>query len=58
MTLDVGCPTCWEATAVELAGWDGAVEQWEDCQVCCRPMRIRAVLAAGELVSVEVDRDD
>lgn len=44
--VTVTCPACWQPTAVELAGYEGRVEQYEDCQVCCRPMRIRARLTA------------
>ena len=47
MVVTVQCPACWQATAVEIAGYQGLIEQYEDCQVCCRPMRIRAHLGDG-----------
>ena len=61
MVIDVTCPACWQPTAVEIvaAGEEGVeeVEQWEDCQVCCRPMRLTAQVSGGQLVSIEVDED-
>lgn len=42
LVVTVTCPACWQPTAIELAAYEGRVEQFEDCQVCCRPMHIRA----------------
>lgn len=65
MVVTVTCPACWQPTAVEVHVSEGTVvEQYEDCQVCCRPMRIRATMppfeehegAPGEpYVEVELD---
>ncbi len=50
MIVTVTCPACWQPTAIELT-FDGAtrsVEQYEDCQVCCHPMHIRATLPSTD----------
>jgi hypothetical protein len=54
MTLLCQCPSCWESTAIEVFGSDEKVELWEDCQVCCHPMRLIVRFREGEVVSLEV----
>jgi hypothetical protein len=49
----IDCPYCGER--IEL-GIDCSVDEQEyteDCSVCCRPLVVTVVAAAGELVSVD-----
>lgn len=36
----------------------GRQEYVEDCEVCCRPVRVTFDVSEGELRSFEADRDD
>jgi uncharacterized protein YbaR (Trm112 family) len=54
----VTCPACWEPVALELDLSVPAQEYIEDCQVCCRPMRIVYSVVDGELADLLVDRSD
>ena len=39
---EVACPYCGEAVVIGLDPGGGARQDYvEDCQVCCRPMRVR-----------------
>lgn len=39
---EVACPHCGEAVVIGLDPGGGAAQEYvEDCQVCCRPCRIR-----------------
>ena len=54
----VQCPYCGET--IELLVEDSAElqEYIEDCQVCCRPIAVRAALEEGELqVHVRAEND-
>ena len=54
----VQCPYCGET--IELLVEDSAElqEYIEDCQVCCRPIQVRAVLEEGALqVRVSAEND-
>lgn len=54
----VQCPYCGET--IELLVEDSAqVQEYvEDCQVCCRPIAVRAVVEDGELqVHVRAEND-
>lgn len=33
-------------------------EYVEDCQVCCQPMQVHATIYDGEIVGVEVSREN
>ena len=49
MIVTFTCPSCWQPTAAEVDAYGGSsVEQVEDCQVCCRPIRIRARFPAAD----------
>ena len=54
----VTCPSCWEPVSLELDLSVPEQEYVEDCQVCCRPMRVRYRAEAGTLAYLEVDRED
>lgn len=54
----VQCPYCGEENVLLI---DPSLEEQdyvEDCQVCCQPMRVRASNNDGEVVMVEVAREN
>lgn len=57
MIVTVTCPGCWEPTAFEIAAWEGDVEQVEDCQVCCRSLRVVAHLTPTARDEDDGERD-
>ena len=52
---DIGCPFCGERISVLIDPSPGAQDYIEDCQVCCRPIRIVVESDAGELGDIRVD---
>lgn len=56
--VDSSCPYCGEP--VQLVVDEGAQEQdyIEDCQVCCRPMRVSAQLANDGSVELTLRSED
>ncbi len=57
-TIEVQCPYCGEA--VELVVNPSVAEQTyiEDCEVCCRPMRVTVSAPEGEPPRAGVQRED
>jgi len=54
----VQCPYCGENNALLI---DPSIEEQdyvEDCQVCCQPMRVRTIVTDGEVVEVDVTREN
>lgn len=49
------CPWCWQQISMLVEPTDRAQEYVEDCEVCCRPIRLR-VEPGGE-VGADADRD-
>lgn len=58
LNQNVTCPYCGES--IELLIDDSAAEQdyYEDCSVCCRPIRIRQTVGSDGGCEVVVLRDD
>ena len=55
----VSCPYCGEPIDIEVDEGGGGSQQYiEDCQVCCRPISIRAVVDEDGAPSVEANRLD
>lgn len=53
---DVQCPACGEWFAVEIDTSQGEeFETVQDCEVCCRPMRLLARCVPGRVDDVETD---
>ena len=51
----VHCPYCGEAVEIALDPGGGAVQEYvEDCQVCCRPWRVRVHYGAHGVARVSV----
>jgi hypothetical protein len=52
MYYTVTCPTCFESFSFPGPAPSEVPTDWDyDCEVCCRPMRIRFYLEAGEVVA-------
>jgi hypothetical protein len=50
------CPYCWEPISMLV---DPSVREQtyiEDCEVCCRPIRVHVETQRGSLVRFEADR--
>lgn len=57
--IDLSCPYCGESFGTHIDTSAGSDETWEDCAVCCRPIRLCwRCDADGDLESVTVLRDD
>jgi len=55
--VTIQCPFCGQSFDVVV---DTSVRHQAfttDCEICCRPLEIRAECKAGEIVSVEVSAD-
>jgi hypothetical protein len=52
---DVTCPFCGETITIALDPAGGRAQEYvEDCQVCCRPWRVRVWYDATGAVDVDV----
>ena len=55
----VVCPYCGEVVELALDPGSGATQEYvEDCQVCCRPMRVVVTLGEAGEPRVDVSRLD
>jgi hypothetical protein len=56
----VDCPYCGEHAALDVDTTAGAEQSYfEDCPVCCRPIRLRLQAGHdGELLGLDADRDE
>lgn len=52
LPAEVQCPHCFELVIVQIDTTQGPHETIEDCEVCCRPMEIRAECRPGVLIDV------
>lgn len=52
------CPYCWEPLTLLVEAGDFGVDYIEDCQVCCRPMIVTAVLDGDGEPAVTLRRED
>jgi transcription elongation factor Elf1 len=52
------CPYCWQEISVLLDLSGGSQVYIEDCEVCCRPMRISFSAGEGELADFEAEATD
>jgi hypothetical protein len=54
----ISCPYCGEVMTLLLDGSVAEQEYIEDCQVCCRPMRVQVSVSVTEEVQVIVFHED
>jgi len=58
-TAEVICPYCGELVEVALDAGGGARQEYvEDCQVCCRPWKVKVTWGRDGVPTVTVDADD
>ncbi len=50
---DLQCPFCGEIFPVEIDTSQGDYETVQDCEVCCRPMRVVARCSPGRLDALD-----
>jgi hypothetical protein len=57
-TQNIQCPYCWET--IELVIDHSVVEQdyIEDCEVCCRPIRLMVAVEDGESYVTALHEDE
>ncbi len=54
---DVSCPYCGERTTITLDPGSGASQDYvEDCEVCCRPWRVKVRYDRGGGATVSIDQ--
>jgi len=54
----IQCPYCGEQFDTDVDCSGGSQSYFEDCFVCCRPIAFETLVEDGELMSVQVRRDD
>ncbi len=55
----VHCPYCGEVNEIGLDPGGGTLQEYvEDCQVCCRPWRVRVAYAPDGTAEVTLQADD
>jgi hypothetical protein len=52
----IQCPYCGETFELLIDTSDGDVQFVTDCEVCCRPMDIRAGCVPGEILTLDVQQ--
>lgn len=55
---DISCPYCGETITVSIDCSAGSHDFIEDCAICCRPIELHAEIDAGQLLGLNVHRDD
>ncbi|HET7042845.1 MAG TPA: CPXCG motif-containing cysteine-rich protein [Gemmatimonadales bacterium] len=56
---EVSCPYCGAESTIALDPGSGAEQEYvEDCQVCCRPWRVRVTYAPDGGAEVTAEPDD
>ena len=48
------CPYCGQRFEMEIDLFEGSHESTLDCEICCRPLRVRIELDAGQIASLDV----
>ena len=54
---DITCPNCFETITVLIDTSAGDSEFVQDCEICCRPIRLRVECVPGEVGSVDAQAD-
>jgi transcription elongation factor Elf1 len=51
------CPYCWQQISVLIEAYSEEQQWVEDCEVCCRPIRFRALFSSLEVEYFEAEGD-
>ena len=54
---DIACPHCFETITILIDTSSGDCELVQDCEVCCRPIRLQVECSPGEIVAVEAQAE-
>ncbi|HTI97745.1 MAG TPA: CPXCG motif-containing cysteine-rich protein [Dongiaceae bacterium] len=52
-TATLPCPYCGQDCTLEIDTSLAWQEFWTDCEVCCRPFRVKAECEPGEILSLD-----
>lgn len=56
-SCDIKCPHCFETFTIVVDTSGGDCELVVDCEVCCRPIRLRIECSPGEIETVQADAE-
>jgi len=54
----IQCPYCGEENELLIDPSVDEQDYVEDCQICCQPMRVHVSINGGEVVAVDVMREN
>jgi hypothetical protein len=58
-TSEVACPYCGEIVEIALDAGGGTHQEYvEDCQVCCRPWKVKVNYGRDGVANVTIEADD
>lgn len=58
-TVEVTCPFCGEASALEVEAGAGRVQEFvHDCPVCCRPWHVRVTVRRDGTAEADISGSD
>lgn len=57
LPCEIQCPCCFEHVTIAVDTSEGDCEMVVDCEVCCRPIRLRVRCAPGEIESVHAEAE-
>jgi hypothetical protein len=58
-TSEVVCPYCGEIVEIALDSGGGPRQEYvEDCQVCCRPWKVKVTYGRDGIANVTIEADD
>ena len=58
LTRDINCPYCGEVIELLIDDSETEADYYEDCSVCCRPIRIKTSVGIGGDFGLIILRDD
>ncbi len=53
--VEISCPWCGEPFAATVDAAAGDQVWTTDCEICCRPIRVRIRMEDGEILGLEAD---
>ncbi len=58
LEAEIQCPYCWENSTILIEPLEERQSYVEDCQVCCAPLLIHVHVMAGEVLNLDVEREN
>lgn len=56
--VEIECPYCGETQATDLDGSGGDQSYWQDCQICCCPIKFELSVNYNGDIAFVIKRDD